>query len=74
MALTMVRSVLSDLRASGIRTVYLWVLDGNDPAVGLYVRLGFVSTGADPAARGSSWPLRGADNTGARSGGPARAG
>lgn len=36
--------VLDRLRASGVRTVYLWVLDGNDAAVRLYRRAGFVSS------------------------------
>lgn len=41
----MVSAVLDDLRITGVRTVYLWVLDGNDTAVGLYERLGFTRTG-----------------------------
>ena len=44
-ALRMVGTVLDELRAAGVRTVYLWVLDGNVVAVRLYQRLGFVSTG-----------------------------
>jgi len=44
-ALEMVGAVLDDLRVAGVRTVYLWVLDGNEVAVLLYQRLGFVSTG-----------------------------
>jgi len=31
------------LRASGIRTVNLWVLEGNEAAQSLYKRVGFVS-------------------------------
>jgi ribosomal protein S18 acetylase RimI-like enzyme len=31
------------LRKEGVRTAFLWVLDGNDTAVRLYRRLGFVS-------------------------------
>ena len=38
----MINQVLERLKRSGIRTVFLWVLDGNDRAVRLYERLGFV--------------------------------
>jgi ribosomal protein S18 acetylase RimI-like enzyme len=37
--------VLDRLRASGVRTAFLWVLDGNDAAVALYKSVGFVSSG-----------------------------
>ena len=40
----MLTVVLDQLRASGVRTAFLWVLDGNNAAVRLYKRLGFVST------------------------------
>jgi ribosomal protein S18 acetylase RimI-like enzyme len=40
----MLTIVLDQLRASGVRTAFLWVLDGNNAAVRLYKRLGFVST------------------------------
>jgi ribosomal protein S18 acetylase RimI-like enzyme len=43
-ALDLLSLVLTSLRRSGIRTVYLWVLDGNDIAVHLYQRAGFVRT------------------------------
>jgi len=42
-AFTMVRLVLDQLKPAGVRTVFLWVLDGNDSAMRLYKRLGFVS-------------------------------
>jgi ribosomal protein S18 acetylase RimI-like enzyme len=41
----MLTELLDILRESGMRTVRLWVLDGNDTAVRLYERLGFKSTG-----------------------------
>jgi ribosomal protein S18 acetylase RimI-like enzyme len=41
----MLGALLDDLRVSGKRKVRLWVLDGNDTAVRLYERIGFVSTG-----------------------------
>ncbi len=43
-ARTMVTAVLDRLRNSGVRTAYLWVLDGNDAAVRLYKRVGFISS------------------------------
>jgi ribosomal protein S18 acetylase RimI-like enzyme len=43
-ALRMLAVVLDRLRSSGIRTVLLWILDGNDVAVQLYKRVGFVGT------------------------------
>ncbi len=42
-AFEMINQVLQRLRRSGIRTVFLWILDGNDGAMRLYKRLGFVS-------------------------------
>jgi ribosomal protein S18 acetylase RimI-like enzyme len=42
-ALGMLTIVLDRLQASGVRTVFLWVLDGNDAAIHLYKRVGFVS-------------------------------
>jgi len=39
----MLTTVIGLLRGSGVRTVFLWVLDGNDAAVRLYKRVGFVS-------------------------------
>jgi ribosomal protein S18 acetylase RimI-like enzyme len=44
LASSMLTSVLDRLRAAGVRTAFLWVLDGNDPATRLYKQLGFVST------------------------------
>jgi ribosomal protein S18 acetylase RimI-like enzyme len=41
----LVASVLKLLREARCRIVHLWVLDGNDAAMGLYKKLGFV--GAD---------------------------
>jgi ribosomal protein S18 acetylase RimI-like enzyme len=37
-------SVLDRLRDAGVRTVWLWILDGNDDAMRLYKRFGFQST------------------------------
>ena len=42
-AFEMINQVLERLRRSGIRTVFLWILDGNDGAMRLYKRRGFVS-------------------------------
>ena len=41
----MITGILDRLRADGIRTVFLWVLDGNPDAIGLYERAGFALTG-----------------------------
>lgn len=40
----MVGAVLDGLSASGVRTVFLWVLDGNEAAMDVYRDLGFTST------------------------------
>ena len=40
----MLATVIDRLRGSGVRTVFLWILDGNDPAKRLYEQTGFVST------------------------------
>jgi len=40
----MLAVVLDRLRSSGVRTAYLWVLDGNDAAVRLYKSVGFISS------------------------------
>jgi ribosomal protein S18 acetylase RimI-like enzyme len=40
----LVASVLKLLREAQYRLAHLWVLDGNDAAMGLYEKLGFVST------------------------------
>lgn len=42
-AYDMLNEVLGVLKASGIRTVFLWVLEGNEAAVWLYKRLNFQS-------------------------------
>jgi len=41
-AFWMVNDVLDRLQRSGVRTVFLWVLNGNDTAVRLYQRIGFI--------------------------------
>ena len=43
-AYDMLTDVLGKLKRSGIRTVALWVLDGNDVALWLYKRLDFQGT------------------------------
>ena len=40
----MLTVVIERLRVAGVRTVFLWVLDGNDAALHLYQGMGFVST------------------------------
>jgi len=40
-AIRMLTVVLGRLRAAGVRTVFLWVLDGNETAMRLYKRAGF---------------------------------
>jgi ribosomal protein S18 acetylase RimI-like enzyme len=42
-AFTMIKEVLEQLHSAGVRTVFLWVLDGNDSATRVYKRIGFVS-------------------------------
>jgi len=42
-AFNMINEVLDRLKLSGVRTVFLWVLDGNSDAMRLYERLGFLS-------------------------------
>lgn len=37
----LLRTVLARLRASGVRTVWLYILDGNEPAMRLYRKFGF---------------------------------
>jgi GNAT superfamily N-acetyltransferase len=44
-ALAILSHVLDRLRTFGVRMAYLWVLDGNDAAVRLYERAGFVMSG-----------------------------
>jgi ribosomal protein S18 acetylase RimI-like enzyme len=43
-ATMLLRTVLDRLRDSGVRTVWLWILNGNDPALRLYEQFGFRST------------------------------
>jgi len=43
-ATRMLDFVLDRLYKSGVQEIYLWVLDGNEPAAHLYKRMGFVST------------------------------
>lgn len=43
-ALGMLTAVLERLRAATVRTVFVWVLDGNEVARQLYERIGFVSS------------------------------
>jgi ribosomal protein S18 acetylase RimI-like enzyme len=43
-ATRMLTTVLDRLKKGGVRTAFLWVLDGNDAAVRLYKKIGFVST------------------------------
>lgn len=42
-AFHMLSAVLGDLKQSGVQTVFLWVLDGNDAAMWLYKRLDFTN-------------------------------
>lgn len=44
LALDMIVAVLDGLRARGMRTAFLWVLNGNDVAIRVYRRAGFMST------------------------------
>jgi ribosomal protein S18 acetylase RimI-like enzyme len=43
-ATLLLRAVLDRLRDSGVQTVWLYILDGNDPAMRLYEGFGFQST------------------------------
>jgi ribosomal protein S18 acetylase RimI-like enzyme len=43
-ALEILTAVLDVLRAAGVQTAFLWVLDGNDVAMRLYKRAGFIRT------------------------------
>jgi ribosomal protein S18 acetylase RimI-like enzyme len=44
LASLLLRTVLAGLLASGVHTVWLYILDGNEPAMRLYQRFGFQST------------------------------
>ena len=43
-ATRMLQTILERLKKDGIRTAFLWVLDGNDTAVRLYEKIGFAKT------------------------------
>jgi ribosomal protein S18 acetylase RimI-like enzyme len=43
-AFGMLTDVIGKLQKSGVRTVFLWILDGNDPAQLLYKQLDFITT------------------------------
>ena len=43
-ASNLLRTVLDQLRDSGVHTIWLYILDGNAPAMRLYQRFGFQST------------------------------
>lgn len=63
-ATMLLRTVLDRLRDSGVRTVWLWILNGNDPARALYLQFGFQSTNVrqalpdDPARSEERMTLR----------------
>lgn len=40
----MLTTVIDRLHSSGVRTVYMWVLDANEVAMRLYEKVGFVGT------------------------------
>ena len=44
MASLLLKTVLARLQTSGVHTVWLYILDGNEPAMKLYQSLGFQST------------------------------
>jgi ribosomal protein S18 acetylase RimI-like enzyme len=43
-AFQLLTDIVDKLRATGVRRAFLWVMDGNDAAVRLYRRVGFVSS------------------------------
>lgn len=51
-AFNMIQEVLDRLKLSGVQTVFLGVLDGNSSAMGLYMRLGFVSCNSRQPLKG----------------------
>ena len=64
-ALYMLTTIIGELRKSGVRTVFLWTLDVDNPARSLYKRLGFTTVnrqrqklGADPKKRFWEWLKR----------------
>lgn len=44
-AARLIHTVLERLSSAGIASVWLWILDGNEPARELYNKCGFISTG-----------------------------
>jgi ribosomal protein S18 acetylase RimI-like enzyme len=56
-AFDMLTDIIGELKESGVRTVFLWTLDGSNPARLLYERLNFIATnlrqklGTDPEKR-----------------------
>jgi ribosomal protein S18 acetylase RimI-like enzyme len=44
-ALGFLREILEHVQAAGVRTVHLWVMDGNEPAIRLYQKAGFEMEG-----------------------------
>jgi RimJ/RimL family protein N-acetyltransferase len=50
-ALRMIKVILDRLSEAGVRTVFLWVLDGNDVAIQVYERAGFFRTNHSQPAR-----------------------
>ena len=60
LATNLIHAVLERLEASGIGTVWLWILDGNEPARELYSKCGFTTTGERhrPQADRSLWEER----------------
>jgi ribosomal protein S18 acetylase RimI-like enzyme len=57
----MLAKILGELRESGVRTIFLWTLDDNNPARLLYKKLDFITThtrqkvGTDPEKRLWEW-------------------
>lgn len=46
----LMESALASLRTANYQRAYLWVLDGNDPAIAFYEHMGFTLTGATKEA------------------------
>jgi ribosomal protein S18 acetylase RimI-like enzyme len=63
-AFDLLTEIIDELRESGVRTVFLWTLHGDNPARLLYRRLDFVTVnlrqklGADPEKRWWEWLRR----------------